>query len=51
MGKDDAAATLQKCAEADSVDARYQVNEGKPTGRCAVLITGQGGNSIDITII
>jgi len=41
VGKDDAAATLQKCAEADSVDARYQVNEGKPTGRCAVLITGQ----------
>ena len=41
VGKDETAATLTKCAEADSVDVRYQVNAEKPTGRCAVLITGQ----------
>jgi len=41
VGKDDTAATLSKCAEDAGVDVRYQVNSELPTGKCAVLITGQ----------
>ncbi len=41
MGKDDTSATLSKCAESAGVDVKYQYSSEHPTGKCAVLITGQ----------
>ncbi len=39
VGKDKTADTLARCAKEAGVDVRYQINEDKPTGKCAVLIT------------
>jgi len=41
VGKDDAAQILKDRAAHDGVDARYQESSEYPTGKCAVLITGQ----------
>jgi adenosine kinase len=41
VGKDDTSKTLAKCAESAGVDVRYQYSADHPTGKCAVLITGQ----------
>lgn len=41
VGNDETAKTLQDCAKAAGLEARYQVNQDHPTGKCAVLITGQ----------
>jgi len=41
VGKDDYAATLESKAQEAGVDVKYQVSNQYPTGRCAVLITGQ----------
>lgn len=40
-GKDSTAETLEKCARDAGVNVQYQYNAEKPTGKCAVLITGQ----------
>lgn len=40
VGKDEAAEILKKRAHQDGVDVRYQETEAFPTGKCAVLITG-----------
>ena len=40
-GKDSTAETLEKCARDAGVNVQYQYNTEKPTGKCAVLITGQ----------
>jgi len=41
VGKDDYAATLTSKAKEAGVNVQYQVSTKHPTGRCAVLITGQ----------
>jgi len=41
VGKDKYAATLEDKAKEAGVNVRYQVSSEHPTGRCAVLITGQ----------
>jgi len=40
VGEDDTKVKLVECAEAAGVNVKYQISE-HPTGRCAVLITGQ----------
>ena len=40
VGEDSYSATLEQCAAEAGVIVRYQRSE-QPTGRCAVLITGQ----------
>jgi len=41
VGTDDAAKTLEEVAKVDGVNVQYQKKGDYPTGRCAVLITGQ----------
>ncbi len=41
VGDDDYAATLQKCNKAAGLRAEYRVDKDHPTGRCAVISTGQ----------
>jgi len=41
VGKDSIKEKLEEKAREAGVDVKYQVNEEVPTGRCAVLITGQ----------
>jgi adenosine kinase len=48
IGNDDAAKTLQACADREGLDARYQ-HKDYPTGRCAVLITDNGKNRSLVT--
>ncbi|XP_030374540.1 adenosine kinase [Scaptodrosophila lebanonensis] len=40
VGKDKFGETIAKRAKADGVETHYQVNDGKPTGTCAVIISG-----------
>lgn len=42
VGNDDYAKILKDKAEHDGVNVLYQVNEEKPTGTCAVLLTAEG---------
>lgn len=41
MGDDDTAKQLESCARKAGVNVQYQVSKEHPTGKCAVLITGQ----------
>jgi len=41
VGRDESSKKLEEKATEAGVTVRYQVSEEKPTGRCAVLITGQ----------
>jgi len=41
VGRDDSSKILEDKAKEAGVTVRYQYSEEKPTGRCAVLITGQ----------
>lgn len=41
VGKDATGEQLEKCARDAGVDVRYQISADHPTGKCAVLITGQ----------
>eukprot|EP00095_Tigriopus_kingsejongensis_P005636 snap_masked-scaffold420_size176246-processed-gene-0.11 protein:Tk05636 transcript:snap_masked-scaffold420_size176246-processed-gene-0.11-mRNA-1 annotation:"adenosine kinase" len=41
VGQDETAKTLEKCAEDAGVTVKYQYHKEHPTGKCAVLITGQ----------
>lgn len=40
VGKDESAEILREKVAEDGVDVRYQVDPHKPTGRCAVLVSG-----------
>lgn len=42
VGKDDFAELLKSNAQADGVSVHYMVDETKPTGTCATLLTDQG---------
>ncbi|KAJ8712057.1 hypothetical protein PYW07_004899 [Mythimna separata] len=42
VGNDDYAKILKDKAEHDGVNVLYQVNDEKPTGTCAVLLTSEG---------
>ncbi|TPX75253.1 adenosine kinase [Chytriomyces confervae] len=41
VGRDDAAKKLREAAHADGLRVEFVVDESLPTGKCAVLITGQ----------
>lgn len=41
VGRDESGSTLEKCATDAGVTVKYQIHAEHPTGKCAVLITGQ----------